>query len=353
MEDRMGRLIILLACLTIIIAGMRAASSLINPFLLSVFIAILITPGFVYLRRMGLPSWIALLLFMSAFVLIDLALIALVGQSIGIFTDNLPGYQSTLTNYYVHFIEKMQDWGIPLDPEAFEQMFDPGVVLRMASSFLGDIGNLMSNGLLIFITIIFMLLEAGDFPAKIRYSLGNDHKALTSLERVASRIHTYMGAKTLISLITGALVTLMLLTLGVQFAALWGLVAFLLNFIPNIGSIIAAIPALLMALVMADSDTLLGSSPLTALVAAAGYVVINMVIGNFIEPRVLGRRLGLSTLVVFLSLFFWGWILGPVGMLLSVPLTMSLKIILEESEDTRWAAILMGSDVHHGPEDAT
>jgi predicted PurR-regulated permease PerM len=121
----------------------------------------------------------------------------------------------------------------------------------------------------------------------------------------------------------------------VDFAVLWGLLTFCLNYIPNIGSIIAAVPPVLLALVQ--------YGPGTALAVAIGYVVINVVFGNLVEPRVMGRGLGLSTLVVFISLVFWQWVLGPVGMLLSVPLTMTLKIILDGNDETRWIAILLSS----------
>ena len=121
--------------------------------------------------------------------------------------------------------------------------------------------------------------------------------------------------------------------MGLDFPLLWGLLAFLLNYIPNIGSIIAAVPAVLLALVQIG--------PGRAIVIAGGYVAINLLIGNLIEPRVMGQGLGLSTLVVFLSLIFWGWVLGPVGMLLSVPLTMTLVMALESQEDTRRYALIL------------
>ena len=130
------------------------------------------------------------------------------------------------------------------------------------------------------------------------------------------------------------LVTLWLWLLGVDHAQLWGVMAFLLNFVPNIGSIIAAVPAVLLALVQLGMGT--------ALFVAAGYLVVNIVIGSVLEPRFMGRGLGLSTLVVFLSLVFWGWVLGPVGMLLSVPLTITVKLALDSSKDTRWLGILLG-----------
>jgi len=136
-------------------------------------------------------------------------------------------------------------------------------------------------------------------------------------------------------LLTGIVVTVWFTIIGVDFLILWGLLAFLFNFVSNIGSIIAAIPAVLLAFVQSGFDL--------ALLAIGGYAVINISVGSFIEPRVMGRGLGLSTLVVFLSLIFWGWVLGPVGMLLSVPLTMIVKVILESDEQTRWIAVMLGS----------
>ena len=135
----------------------------------------------------------------------------------------------------------------------------------------------------------------------------------------------YISLKTALSLLTGVLAGLWVLLLGIHFAVLWGMAAFFLNFIPNIGSIMAAIPPVVLALVQHGLPT--------ALLAAAGYLVINIAIGNIIEPRVMGKSLGLSTLVVFVSLIFWLWVLGPVGMLLSVPLTMIANALPDAQPD--------------------
>ena len=149
-----------------------------------------------------------------------------------------------------------------------------------------------------------------------------------------------MEIKTVISVLTGLLIGIWTSLLGVDFPIVLGLLAFLLNYVPNIGSMIAAVPAVLSAFIE------LGIGP--AAVTGLGYVVVNTVMGNIIEPRFMGRGLGLSTLVVFLSLLFWGWVLGPVGMRLSVPLTMTVKIALDANEQSRWLAILLGSDVKSG-----
>ncbi len=143
-----------------------------------------------------------------------------------------------------------------------------------------------------------------------------------------------MVIKTYTSMATGVIASIWLTILGVDYALLWGLFTFMFNYIPNIGSIIAAIPPVLLALV------LLG--PWTALAVALGYLVLNLSVGSFLEPRIMGKGLGLSTLIVFLSLLFWGWVLGPVGMILSVPLTMSMKIALASFDETQWLSTMLG-----------
>jgi predicted PurR-regulated permease PerM len=147
-------------------------------------------------------------------------------------------------------------------------------------------------------------------------------------------VHDYVFLKAIVSAGTGVLISLLMWALGVDFPLLWGLIAFMFNFVPNIGSVIAAVPAVLLALVQHGVGVAAG--------VGVGYIAINLVVGNVIEPKLMGEKLGLSTLVVFLSLVFWGWLWGPVGMLLSVPLTVIVKIALEHSDDFRWVAILLG-----------
>ena len=160
---------------------------------------------------------------------------------------------------------------------------------------------------------------------------------MAQIDKLLSSVNQYIAIKTMVSMATGVIIGLVLWAINLDYWVLWGVLAFLLNYIPNIGSIIAALPAVLLALVQ------LG--PAGAGGVAALYVVVNVVMGNAVEPRFLGKGLGLSTLVIFLSLIFWGWLLGTVGMLLSVPLTMIVKIGLESSDSSRWIALLLGGDV--------
>jgi predicted PurR-regulated permease PerM len=199
----------------------------------------------------------------------------------------------------------------------------------------------LSDGLVIGFTLIFMLLEAAELPRKLRAISGGTDSMATRFESVQHSVRRYVSIKSRICLVNGILVALWVWWMGVDFPLLWGLLAFLFNYIPNIGSFIAAIPAVVLALIQYGWGA--------AASVGAGYIVIDMVLGSIIEPRIMGRGLGLSPLVVFVSLIFWGWVLGPVGMLFSVPLTMLVKIALDHSEDLRWVGVLLSDQAPPAP----
>jgi predicted PurR-regulated permease PerM len=201
---------------------------------------------------------------------------------------------------------------------------------------LSGLGSVMANLFLIIITVIFMLFESSSIPKKLHFALDDPQMRLNQIERFLTSVNNYLAIKTLVSIATGIVVSIMLWAFGLDSFLLWGVLAFLLNYIPNIGSIIAAVPAMLLAALQIGIPE--------AGFIGLGYIIINMVMGNIVEPRYLGKGLGLSTLVIFLSLIFWGWLLGSVGMLLSVPLTMIIKIGLETSKEGRWFAILLSGE---------
>ncbi|MCY4214020.1 MAG: AI-2E family transporter, partial [Gammaproteobacteria bacterium] len=245
-----------------------------------------------------------------------------------------PFYQERLTLMFSAALAWLESLGVVLSRDLLIENFNPGTAFTLAGNALAGLGAALSNSFLILLTVIFMLAEANSFPRKLRDVLSQPEQSMPHFVRFAENVNRYMAIKTTVSMATGLVVALMLAALGIDFPLLWGILAFMLNFVPTIGSIIAAVPAVLLALVE------LG--PLPALLAGSGYVALNILFGNFIEPRFMGRGLGLSTLVVFLSLVLWGWVFGPVGMLLSVPLTMTAKIALEANPATEWLARLLG-----------
>ena len=329
-----ARILLTLAAFVVVIAGMRAAEAILVPFLLSVFIAVISAPPMFWLKRKGIPTGIAIVLIIAAIMAIGMAMGVLVGTSVDAFSRNLPLYQARLQQETAGLLGWLEGLGVALPEQALKERFDPGAAMKLVAGLLSGLSGVLTNAFFILVTVIFILMEASSFPAKLHRILNRPEDSLAHFRRFVDNLQRYASIKTLVSLATGIIIAASLWLLGVDFPLLWGLLAFLLNYVPNLGSIIAAVPAVLMAFIQ------LGST--TALLAALVYGVVNVVMGNIIEPRFMGRGLGLSTLVVFVSLVFWGWILGPVGMLLSVPLTMTLKIALEASDDTRWIAILLG-----------
>ncbi|NMH66108.1 AI-2E family transporter [Shewanella salipaludis] len=326
-----------MAFLVVILAGIKAASPIVVPFVLSAFIAMICNPAIGFMMRCKIPKWLAVIVLMGFIVLMGLWLASLVGRSVNEFSTQLPHYRDQLIEQFGWLIQKLQSLNIQVSKAQLLAYFDPGMALSMTTNMLSGVGNVMANLFLIILTIVFMLFEAQALPKKLHLALDDPDMRLKQIDKFLSSVNQYMVIKTLVSLGTGAIVGLGLAIIGVDYALLWAVIAFLFNYIPNIGSIIAAIPAILLAFIQ------LG--PTAAGATAALYLGSNMVMGNVIEPRFMGRGLGLSTLVVFLSLIFWGWLLGSVGMLLSVPLTMIVKIALESSKSGGWLAVMLADDL--------
>ena len=327
------------AGLVIIVAGMRAAESIIVPLLLSGFVSLLCATPVFWLQKKRVPATIATSLVVLGVLGIGLGLGALLGTSLQDFSEAIPRYQALLTNELTSAFHWLDRMGIQLSEEAVFQYVDPGASMQLVAKMLTGLGGMLTNAFLILLTVILILLEASSFPRKVQSAFGDPKGAFHQFSKLATAVNSYLAIKTIASLGTGITVAIWVMILGIDFPLIWGLLAFLLNYVPNLGSIIAAVPAVLLGFIQFG----LGR----ALLAATGYVVINVMFGNVLEPRLLGRKLGLSTLVVFLSLVFWGWLWGPVGMLLSVPMTMIVKIALENSDTTRWIAILLDSEGAH------
>ena len=336
-----SKILVTIAAFVIVVAGMSAAKVILVPFLLAAFIAIISAPPLFWLQRKGLPTWLALVIVIIGVLFIGLLVAGLVGSSVKDFSEDLPVYNAKFKQHTAVIMGWLEKHGVDVSGLALTKIFNPGAAMKLVAVLLNSLGNVLASGFLILMTVIFMLLEASSFPAKLRTALSEPQSSLTRLDIFISNVKHYMAIKTLVSLATGIFIAIWLTIIGVDYPLLWGLLTFALNYVPNIGSIIAAAPAVLLAIIQ------LGL--IRALLAAAGYIVINLLMGSVIEPRFMGRGLGLSTLVVFLSLLFWGWILGPVGMLLSVPLTITAKIALDSRDETRWIAILLGPEMISKP----
>lgn len=335
-QSQVVKLLVIVASFVIIVAGMKAAESIIVPFLLALFIAIIASPPYFWLQEKGLPKALAMLIVIFAFLFIISIIGLLIGTSINDFTSKLPFYETKLRSEIQGVIAWLTESGFLEKEINLQEMFNPSSVFKIVANTFNEVSGLFANGFLILLMIIFMLLEVSSIPVKLKKMFNDPEISIKRVNSISENINKYIAIKTAISIVTGLLVTIFLLIIGVDYPILWGVLAFALNFIPTIGSIIALIPAALLTIVQFGFGD--------ALIVIIGYLVINTIMGNILEPRLMGKGLGLSTLVVFISLIFWGWVLGPIGMLLSVPLTITIKIILDSSEETRWFAVLLGPE---------
>lgn len=335
------RYLLVFAGIVIVVAGLRAAEPVLVPFLLSVFIATIAATPMFWMQSKGVPTAIALLLVIGALLTAGFALSAMISGAVGEFTQSIPFYEQRLRALGVQGIALLAEQGIEVSRAIVMEQFDPGFAMRMVGRTMSGLTGVLSNFFLILLTVSFILLEAKSFPRKLGAILEDPTSSMPRYAAFIDTINDYIALKTATSMATGVLIFALNRAMGIDFAELWGLLAFLLNYIPNIGSFVAAFPAVLLAAIQ------LGISEAAFLGVA--YFGINTLIGGIIEPRFMGQGLGLSPLVVWLSLVFWGWALGPVGMLLSVPLTVTLRIALENQPDTRWIAVLMGPENDASP----
>lgn len=344
-SSSLTKVLVATASIIVILAGIKMAGEIIIPFLLSLFIAIICSPIIKFMTKRHIPLGLAIGLLLGLIVLIFFFLAGMFNGAIQEFTASIPQYKVLLTERLDTVFALIKAYNLPISitQEDVLNKFDPSVVMNFVSRLLLSFSGVVSNIFVLFLVVIFMLFESPMAKYKLALALSPDDDLSNEeyyLNQVLDGVIGYLGVKTVVSALTGISIWILLIVLDVQYAVLWATLAFLLNYIPNIGSFLAGIPIVLQALLLNGFSVGIG--------VLIGVVGINMLFGNVLEPKMMGKRLGLSTLVVFLSLLFWGWLLGTVGMLLSVPLTMALKIALESSRSTRRYAVLLG-DIEEVP----
>ena len=336
LQRQSSSILITLASIVIIITGLKFAAPLLGQFLMALFIAVICTPSIKWMEGKKVPRGLAILIVLTVILAFVYSVVALVGDSINSFNTNKAFYIEQLNVRFHELVTWLAAIGIPIDTFELESLFEKIDIMALITHVVGGVGVIFGDFFIIFLSVIFLLAETTSFPSKFSRAFSNSKEKMVHVNHVLSKIRHYLAIKAVTSFITGALATALLLILEVDYPFLWGMVAFLLNFIPSIGSLIAAIPPLLLALVQLG----FGAFAWTGI----GYFIINNIIGNFVEPKLMGKMLGLSTFVTFASLIGWGFIFGPIGMFLSVPLTMTIKIALDTSEKTRWLGIMLGPE---------
>ena len=327
----------MLAAIVIVVYGMQAAKVILVPFIIAVFLALITVRPMLWLQSKRVPAILAALAIVTMIMFIFGLLGIILGTTIADFTAAIPRYQAGLDRIVdgiVTFIA--QNFRDAENIESLRDMVDPGWAMGLVATILNGVKDVLTNVFLIFFTMVFILLEASSVQTKVEAAFGRSEDTLDRPGEFLQNLGRYLGIKTIVSMATGLCAGTLTWAIGLDFPLLWAMLAFLLNYVPTIGSIIAAVPAVLLALVQLGY----GEAGATAI----GFVAINVIFGNLLEPRLMGYGVGISPLVVFVGLVFWGWVFGPVGMLLSAPLTMTLKLPLESDERTRWIAILLGSE---------
>ncbi len=319
------------ASFVVVVAGLKAAGDILLPLMFAVFLSVLVWPLVAGLVKLRIPKGLAILVALLLVAGVMLGGTAIVTDAVADFTASLPTYQAPLEAE----VARLNAWLVSMEVPPIvelETFVQPSAILGTVRAVALAIASILSNVLMVVIAMAFILLEASELGTKVEAAFG-EREGQSWIADAADRVQRYLGLKTVFSLATGLTLGLFTGWIGLSFPVLWGLIAFVLNFVPAIGSIVAAVPAVTLALVE------LG--PGGAVVVAIAYLVVNFSIGNMIEPRVMGRRLGLSPFVVILSLLFWGYVWGPGGTLLGVPLTVIVKLVLESSPNTRWLAMLL------------
>ncbi len=326
---------IILASLVIIIAALKLASKVFIILFLAIIFASLLSPIVLVLQKLKFPKIVALIFTLVLVFVMLILFFNILSNSASEFMHYLPSYQQKLLNLSQKVDEFFIKYDLNLDVKSILENLNFSSLFSITTQTAFKIGNFLSTLVLVLIGTFFLLAESSNFNSKIEQLFSKNKNAIKAVEYFSTTVKKYFFIKVFTSALTGSLVALMLYFFEINYWVLWGFLAFLLNFIPVIGSIIAAIPAILLSLIEANISTTLW--------LIVGYLLINNLISNVLEPKIMGDGLGLSPSIIFFSLIFWGYVFGPVGMFLAVILTMSLKIALDSNEETKHIAKFLGN----------
>lgn len=347
------------ASLVIVIAGLKVAAGFFVPFLLALFIATVSFPITAWLRSHKVPRVFAVV----ATVLVDFAFLAgVVVIGIKLVGDLQDKWESKYQAESKEKLAEAEDWAvsvivkwsdIPEDEartnvrvyvteDIGEQLGNIKVedIVDLSTNVMGRVTAFLGAAFIVLLCTVFMLMEARMFSRRLALIAEARGPNFERMLHAGKDIQRFLGIKTMVSLSTGFLAGFLCWAAGLDFYLLWGILAFALNYIPVMGSIIAGIPPTILALVLMGWPS--------AVAVGVGYTAINIFLGNFVEPMMMGHRFGMSTLVVIVSVMFWGWVWGPVGMFLAVPIMMMLKVVLENNYEFRWLAVAISKEKREG-----
>jgi len=329
-----SQLFILLAAISIVFITLKLSAAVIVPFLIASAIAILLAPLLTYLEKKHIPRMVSLI-FVTVLILIPIvAFGGFIGEEVSDFVKNYDTIETKFDLWLGQISEKINHLGIAVKHSDLRELFEQSNFSELIQGLAMQTKNQFSNIFLIFFLVAFILMDSNYLHNKFIKIMKDRKGSIEDGMEILKKIKTYFLIKVKTSLLTALWVLLVLWFYDMRYALLWATLVFFLNFIPVVGSIFAAIPAVVLALI--------DHGIMTSLWIAMWYLVINTVIGNMLEPHIMGKGLGLSSLTVFISMIFWGWMFGPAGMILSVPLTMALQFLFDQYEETKWFAFMLG-----------
>ena len=334
------RMVVIGGGIVLIIAGMKGASNFVNMTLLAYIIVLLTAPIHQWLTKRRVPSFVSAVLIILAIVGLFVVVGWFIGLSLSQLQKDLPEYRAQLEQTAVGIQSWLSNKGLDISQITLPSSIPISSIAQPVISFAAKVVSGFSSGLskvaLILVIVFFALLESSGLPARMLRAFANDNEVIGKLQIMNDSLRKYIGLKAVTGLIMATADTLLLLVVGVEFAALWGLLAFLMNFIPNVGFIIALIPPVILAFLQFGLTE--------ALIVLVGYVIINTVVNTLMVPRIMGQGLNLSAAVIFIALIFWSWVLGGVGIFMAVPLLIMVKVLTAQFDDTRWLAELISGD---------
>ena len=331
--SQVGRTLLTIAGAVAVLAGMRVAAPILGPIFLAFVIATAWSPGSDWLQRRGWKPSVAALTGIIIGVLAMALFVGLVWASLIQLQGKLPGYQPRIAALQETIREKLSDLPFETSGILNSDVVQPGAIVGYGLTTIRRLTETVGNIVLLVLLMAFMMLESTRYPRKLREALGSRPATIERLTQFGERIRSYVVINSIFGLVAAVINTTVLLAAGVDFAILWGVLSFLLSFVPNIGFMIALVPPTLMAVVEYGFTR--------GLIVVIAYTVINFIVDNVIKPRFVGSTLDLSPLIVVVSLVFWGWLLGPMGALVAVPLSIGVKFFFESFEESMWLAHLM------------
>ena len=330
---QINQLFVLLASISILFTVLKFSAGLIVPLLIAMAISILLSPIFSFLETKKVPKFVSLIILSIVILIPMLAFGGYLGREIQDFIFNYDTIEKEFNNWVLSLTAYSGKMGFEVTTAHITDVLESINIKNLISGLVLQAKSQFSNIFLIFFIVAFMLMESQFLYNKMLKIVSNSEKDLNETLEIIEKIKMYFLIKVKTSLLTATVVLLILWIADIRYALLWSVLAFFLNFIPVIGSFIAAVPAVAMAI--------LDYGLMSSLWVAGGYVAVNIVVGNILEPKIMGKGLGLSALVIFVSMTFWGWMFGPAGMILSVPLTMAMQYLFNQYNETKWFAFML------------